>query len=74
MAQFMAGYTGQTYALLRMVSGFLFLWHGTQKLFSFPVEAMQGMPAFITYGAGGIELIGGALVMVGLLTRWAAFV
>jgi putative oxidoreductase len=74
MANFMAGFTGQTYALLRIVAGFLFLWHGSQKLFSFPVQAMEGIPAFITYGAGGIELIGGALVMVGLLTRWAAFI
>jgi len=31
------------------------------------------MPPFITYIAGPIELIGGALVMVGLMTRWAAF-
>lgn len=74
MAQFMAGFTGQTYALLRIVTGFLFLWHGTQKLFSFPVDAMEGIPAFITYGAGGIELVGGLLVMIGLLTRWAAFI
>jgi len=74
MAQFMAGFTGQTYALMRIVTGFLFLWHGSQKLFSFPVEAMAGIPAFITYGAGTIELVGGALVMIGLLTRWAAFI
>ena len=74
MAQFMAGYSGQTYALLRIVTGFLFLWHGSQKLFSFPVDAMAGIPAFVTYGAGGIELIGGALVMIGLFTRWAAFI
>ena len=32
------------------------------------------MPAFVMYGAGGIELVGGALVMVGLFTRWAAFI
>jgi putative oxidoreductase len=74
MANFMAGYTSQAYALLRIVTGFLFLWHGSQKLFSFPVDAMAGVPAFITYGAGGIELIGGVLVMIGLFTRWAAFI
>ena len=74
MEKFLAGFTGQAYALLRIVTGFLFIWHGTQKLFSFPLEAMEGIPAFITYGAGGIELIGGALVMVGLLTRWSAFI
>jgi putative oxidoreductase len=32
-----------------------------------------GVPAFITYIAGPIELIGGALVMIGLFTRPAAF-
>ena len=74
MANFMAGYTSQTYALLRIVTGFLFIWHGSQKLFSFPVDAMAGVPAFITYGAGGIELVGGVLVMIGLFTRWAAFI
>ena len=74
MANFMAGYTSQTYAALRIVTGFLFLWHGSQKLFSFPVDAMAGVPAFITYGAGGIELVGGVLVMIGLFTRWAAFI
>ncbi|MCZ6657391.1 MAG: DoxX family protein [Gammaproteobacteria bacterium] len=73
MAQFMTGYTTQTYALLRIVAGFLFLWHGSQKILGFPMPAME-MPAFITYGAGGIELIAGALIMIGLFTRWAAFV
>ncbi len=73
MAQFMTGYTTQTYALLRIVAGFLFLWHGSQKILGFPMPAME-MPAFIAYGAGGIELIGGALIMIGLFTRWAAFV
>ena len=31
------------------------------------------MPAFIKFVAGPIELVGGLLVMIGLLTRWAAF-
>jgi len=74
MANFMTPYTAQTYSALRIVTGFLFLWHGSQKLFSFPLPAMEGIPAFIQYGAGSIELIGGALVMVGLFTRWAAFI
>lgn len=67
-------YTAHSYAALRIVTGFLFLWHGSQKLFSFPVEAFAGIPAFIKYGAGSIELAGGALVMVGLFTRPAAFI
>ena len=74
MAKFMTPYTAQTYAALRVLTGFLFLWHGSQKLFGFPGPAMEGIPAFIQFSAGPIELVGGALVMIGLFTRWAAFV
>jgi len=63
----------QTYALLRTVGGFLFLWHGSQKLFGFPGEVPAGAPAFILYTAGPIEFLGGLLVMLGLFTRPAAF-
>src|SRR5262245_57353903 len=71
---FMRGFEGQTYALLRIVAGFLFFWHGVQKLFGFPPdERMAGAPAFIIWTAGPIELICGVLVMIGLVTRPAAF-
>jgi putative oxidoreductase len=73
MATFMRSYEPQTYALLRIVTGFLFLWHGMQKLFGIPGGMPAGAPAFIIYTAGPIELIGGVLVMIGLVTRWAAF-
>jgi len=73
MASFMRRFNSETYALLRIVAGLLFLWHGTQKLFSFP-QAAPDAPAFVLYVAGSIELIGGALVAVGLFTRWAAFI
>lgn len=72
MASFMQRFGGETYALLRIMTGLLFLWHGTQKLFGFPGEAREA-PAFITYVAGPIELVGGLLVAIGLLTRWSAF-
>jgi len=72
MASFMQRFNGETYALLRIVTGLLLLWHGTQKLFGFP-QAAPDAPAFILYGAGPIELVGGTLVAVGLFTRWAAF-
>jgi putative oxidoreductase len=72
MASFMQRYGGETYALLRIMAGLLFLWHGSQKLFGFPGEVPEA-PAFILYVAGPIELIGGVLVAVGLFTRWAAF-
>jgi putative oxidoreductase len=66
-------YTAETYALMRIVAGFLFLCHGSQKVFGFPAPAHEA-PAFITYGAGSIELIGGILIAVGLFAGWAAFV
>ena len=73
MPTFMQRYERETYALLRIVAGFLFLWHGVQKLFGYPSGMPPGVPAFIIYVAGPIELFGGALVMIGLFTRWAAF-
>jgi putative oxidoreductase len=72
MSPFMKPLSHHTYALMRIVAGLLFLWHGTQKLFSFPSPPPE-IPAFITYIAGPIELVGGLLVMVGLFTGWAAF-
>jgi putative oxidoreductase len=72
LPMFMKSFVPQTYALLRIVTGLLFIWHGTQKLFGFPLPA-PGLPAFIVYIAGAIEFIGGLLVMIGLFTHWAAF-
>lgn len=73
MASFMRPFESQTYAAFRIVTGFLFLWHGAQKLFGFPAPVPDGAPAFVLFVAGPIELVGGLLVMVGLLTSWAAF-
>lgn len=72
MATFMQRYSGQAYALMRIVTGFLFVWHGTSKLFAFPKPS--GAPEWVVYGAGPIELIGGAMIMIGLFTRPAAFI
>ena len=73
MLGFMNRYTDYTYALLRIVSGFLFIFHGSQKLFGFPGGAPEGIPAFIIYIAGPVELVGGILIMIGLFAREAAF-
>ncbi len=73
MADFMKPYEAQTYAAMRIVTGLLFLWHGTSKLLGFPVPAPGEAAAFVIYIAGPIELFGGILVMIGLFTRWAAF-
>ena len=73
MPGFLSSYNARIYALMRIVVGFLFLWHGVQKLFGFQSSMPAGVPAFVIYIAGPIELVGGTLVMIGLLTRWAAF-
>jgi putative oxidoreductase len=63
----------QSYALLRIVTGFLFIWHGTQKLLNFPVEFPYPLNPLM-YSAGAIEMVGGVLVMIGLFTRPTAFI
>jgi len=73
MKPFMSSFSSQGYALMRIVAGFLFLWHGAQKLFGIPSAMPAGVPAFIIYGAGPIELICGIMIMIGLFTRQAAF-
>lgn len=71
--KYISRYEPQLYSILRLVVGFLFLWHGSQKLFGFP-PAGHPIPHYIVYIAGPIEFLGGLLVMIGLQARWAAFV
>lgn len=72
--KFLDNYQEQTYALLGIMTGFLFIWHGTQKLFNYPVDFPYGPLNALMVSAGIIELVGGVLVMIGLLTRPAAFI
>lgn len=73
MPAFLSSLNARAYALLRIMTGFMFLWHGVQKLFGYPSPMPDGVPAFITYVAGPIEALGGLLVMIGLFTWQAAF-
>ncbi len=73
MGHFMNRFSAQTYSSMRIVAGLLFLCHGAQKLFGFPVPIPAGAPAFIVYVAGSIEFFGGILIAIGLFTNWAAF-
>ncbi len=68
---FMKAFEGQIYAALRIIAGFMMLWHGVAKLFAYP--EFQAMESFVRYVAGPIELVGGVLVMLGWFTRPAAF-
>jgi len=60
---------------LRIVVGLLFLEHGTQKLFGFPSALGPGPALYSLLGLQGVmEVVGGALILVGLFTRQIAFV
>jgi putative oxidoreductase len=65
-------YAPMTYALFRIVFGLLFFMFGTQKLFGW--FGGQAAPLMSMFGAAGaIETVCGLLIMIGLLTRPAAF-
>jgi len=68
-------YEKYVFAVFRIVSGFLFLWHGTQKYFNYPpLPAGVVLPFYIVAVAGTVELLGGILICIGLLTRAASFI
>jgi putative oxidoreductase len=66
-------YAVHVFALMRIVFGFLFVFHGLQKIFGLfggrtaELISLRGL-------AGVIEITGGALIMIGLYTRPAAFI
>ncbi len=72
MERFIGRYSNQIYALMRIVIGATFSLHGAQKLLGF--FGGQTPPLFSQFWVGGvIELVGGALVAIGLFAGYAAF-
>ncbi len=71
-----AGWTPYLQSVLRIVTGLLFLEHGTGKLLGFPANLpfIDQMPHGLLLFTGVMELVGGALIVVGFLTRPVAFV
>ena len=73
MHRILGRHADRVYAIFRIVIGFLFMCHGLQKMFGVlggqKVEQIASLPGL----AGVIELVCGFLVMIGLLTSWAAF-
>lgn len=74
MDRFFGRYSTYFYALLRIVVGFLFMIHGTQKLLGFPPAASPMQLNTMLTAAGIVELITGLLVMIGLSAGIAAFI
>ena len=73
---FQATWAPRALGALRIVAGYLFIAHGTTKLFGVPYIAMfDGVQLLSLAGVAGIlEVIGGALLIAGLFTRPTAFV
>lgn len=71
---FLDKYQPQMLSVLRIVAGLLFFEHGCSKLLGFPHVAMFDHLPPLLIAAGVIELVGGALITLGLFSRIAAFV
>lgn len=73
---FCSKWTPSVLGLLRIVTGFLFLQHGSAKLLGMPHIAMfEGLQLMSLMGlAGLLELVGGTLILIGLFTRPVAFI
>lgn len=68
-------YTAQLLSILRIMTGLLFLQHGTTKYLGFPISEYNGVSLMTMGGVAGIfELVGGILIVLGLFTRQVAFV
>jgi putative oxidoreductase len=72
---FLDRYAPALLSILRIVAGLLFLEHGCVKILHFPTS-MEIPPdhAMLIMAAGYIELIGGALIVLGFFSRIAAFI
>jgi len=73
---FFQAWSPRVLSVLRIVTAFLFLWHGTAKLFGAPHLAMfDNLQLMSLLGLQGvIEVVGGVLLLIGLFARPVAFI
>ena len=76
MTEALAAWTPRALSVLRVITGLMIIEHGTAKLIGFPVVPSFAnlQPLSLLGAAGFIELIGGALLIIGLWTQPAAFI
>ena len=74
MFERLSRYQPEALGVLRIVSSLIFFAHGTMKLLGFPTPERQTEMLSLSWIAGAFELVGGALLLVGLFTRPVAFV
>jgi putative oxidoreductase len=73
LAGFLAPKTEAAYALLRVIAGILFSFHGFQKLFGWLATSPRPPIGSEGWFGGIIELVAGIAIAAGLGTTWAAF-
>ena len=76
MNSFLLSWSPRILSVLRITTGFLLLWHGSQKLLGYPPSEQTGggsLPPLMLV-AGILELGGGILILLGLFTRPTAFI
>ena len=76
MTEALAAWTPRALSLLRIITGLLIIQHGMGKIIGWPVfPGYANVQPFSLVGtAGFLELIGGALLILGLFTRPVAFI
>ena len=68
-------WSGPLMSVMRVVFGLLYFMHGTQKFLDWPAPFPMDFELMSKFGVGGgLELVLGLLIMLGLLTRPAAFI
>ncbi len=72
----LTAWSPQLLSVLRIVAAFLYMLHGTQKLFGVPPSASGATVALVSRlgAAGVIEVVAGLLILLGLFTRPAAII
>ncbi len=74
MEQLLDTWRPRLLSIMRLVTGFLFMQHGGQKIFGFPAPQRSEFDLFSLSGvAGSLELFGGFLIVIGLFTRPTSF-
>ena len=75
MDGFYAAWQPRVLSILRIVTAFMFMQHGGQKLFGFPAPQRYEFDLFTLSGVAGVlEIVGGFLILIGLFPRPVAFI
>lgn len=75
MEQLLNSWRERILSIVRIITAFMFMQHGGQKMFGFPKDQTAEYVFFSLKGvAGALEIFAGALILIGLFTRPAAFI